>query len=87
MNNEQQQYNAKMAESLKKIANDLKPVVQEVEAQPATTKNRYDQYLYILGVLSKKYADTWPVAGPFFKDALIMAGANKQGVNDAYNLL
>jgi len=62
------------------LASDFRPVVAEIEANIATTRNHYGRYGQLLARLSK---GDKVVAGVLFL-ALEAAGANAQGLRDAY---
>jgi hypothetical protein len=65
---------------LKMIADELQPIVKELESQPKLTKNHYGQYMSILSKYEGKQRKVYAAA-------LIIAGANREGVNEALNLL
>jgi hypothetical protein len=68
--------NQKLIDSL---TPEFKEVVNEIEKSPATCRNHYDKYMSVIGGLSKGSKTTAKIIGL----ALIQAGANSQGVNDA----
>jgi len=70
---------AKADELITDLANDLRPMVEEIEASVAITENRYDKYMGILDLMGA--GD--PAAIGIISLALLEAGANKQGVEAA----
>jgi hypothetical protein len=62
------------------LAAELKPAVAAIEAQIPTTRGNYGSYLGILGNCTSKQSAQIVVL------ALIAAGANRQGVGDAFRL-
>ena len=62
------------------LADDFRPVVREIEASMATTRNHYGRYGQLLSGLSK---GDKVVANVLFL-AFEAAGANAQGLRDAY---
>lgn len=60
------------------IAEELVELVRSIESKPKTTQNHYGDYMGILGQFPDKIKLT--------SIALIVAGANKQGVIDAAGL-
>ena len=69
---------AKQKEALIQSANVLAETVQEIESRPETTQNHYGDYMALLAKLieRKKTPMFWALC-------LVVAGANKQGVQDA----
>lgn len=61
------------------IADDLRPLIEEIHAQPPTTKNYYGDYLRIL---SHK-----PSHKNIIAMGLLYVGANPEGLQAAVNLL
>ena len=74
------QLNQKQASLIADLAADFRPVVQEIEASLATTRNHYGRYGQLLSGLSK---GDKTVANVLFL-AFEAAGANAQGLRDAY---
>ena len=74
------QLNTKRASLIADLAADFRPIVQEIEASMATTKNHYGRYGQLLSSLSK---GNKVVASVLFL-AFEAAGANAQGLRDAY---
>ena len=74
------QLNQKQASLIADLAADFRPVVKEIEASMATTRNHYGRYGQLLSGLSK---GDKVVANVLFL-ALGAAGANAQGLRDAY---
>jgi hypothetical protein len=64
------------------LANDFAPIVKEIEASIATTKNHYGRYGALLSSLSKGNK----VHAKVFSLALTKAGANVEGVTNGFNL-
>lgn len=60
------------------LVSDFAPVVKEIESSMATTKNHYGRYMAILSMANgnKQHAQIFAIA-------LVRAGANGQGVQDA----
>jgi len=71
---------AKQLSLISGLASDFRPIVAEIEASLATTRNHYGRYGQLLARLSK---GDKVVAGVLFL-ALEAAGANAQGLRDAY---
>ena len=75
---------AALKKLIKELGEDLKPEVDRIEAQIATTQNRYGDYMALLSVVCNdkdiNYAKTVGLG-------LMMAGANVQGVRDAVKAL
>lgn len=69
-----------LASAVSDLANDLRPAVAQIEAEPQTTRNHYGKYLGILSMCKD------PQSRAVLLAALIEAGANLQGVRDAYKL-
>lgn len=61
---------------------DLKPLVESIESQPATTQNHYGDYMAVLSMLAKGNLQM----GRIIAAALVEAGANSVGVADAVKL-
>lgn len=61
---------------------DLLPIVERQEAKPMTTKGHYGAYMAIIGTLAKGNR----TIGLVVAMALKKAGANAQGVNDAFRI-
>lgn len=66
---------------IENIANVLRPEVAVIEARIPTTRGHYGTYMAIIG----KYADD-PQQGLVLALALKKAGANPQGVDDAFRV-
>ena len=66
----------------KELVVDLKPVVDKIEASTPTTKNHYGKYLNILMPLTGDSVKYYCVA-----KGLILAGANRQGMDAALKYL
>jgi uncharacterized pyridoxal phosphate-containing UPF0001 family protein len=64
------------------IARDLAETVQRIEAKTATTRNRYGDYMAVIGTLADNKAKA-----TFIALALVKAGANRQGVSDAMRVM
>jgi hypothetical protein len=73
---------AQLTKLVTELAADLRPSIAALEAAPAATKNHYGAYLGIIG----RIANRNPAYGKVAVLALIAAGANRQGVADAYRL-
>ena len=61
------------------VVNELRAIVREIEALPATTENHYDKYMSILSKYPMPVRRTVAML-------LIKAGANENGVTWAYKL-
>jgi hypothetical protein len=61
---------------------DLQPLVAEIEKSLPTTRNHYGRYMSLIGSLSKGSI----AMGKVISLALVKAGANAQGVQDAFKL-
>ena len=74
--------NEKLKVLISQLAEDFKPSVQKIEAKIATTRNHYGDYMALLSSVakSKQHAQ-------IFSLAMIEAGANRQGVNDALRVM
>lgn len=72
----------KLKKLVTELAGDFKPAVEKIEAKIATTRNHYGDYMALLSSLakSKQHAQ-------IFALAMIEAGANRQGVNDALQVM
>ena len=64
---------------IKELAEDFAPFVQDIESGIATTQNNYGRYGAMLSKLSKGNRKVANILGL----AMIEAGANANGVNDA----
>lgn len=60
----------------------IKTEVSFIERQPKVSQNNYTRYMGILNKIAKNKPEALVVA-----HALILAGANSQGVTSAFNLL
>ena len=76
-----EQSEAVFRETLRALADDLRPFVQDIESSPATTRGNYGTYAAVL----RKSDD--PLRMKMLALALIQAGASRQGVLDALNLI
>jgi hypothetical protein len=65
------------------MAEDMRPIVQQIEASPAITCDHYGDYLGAIGVLSE--GD--PTLAKAVALAFVRAGANKAGVAAALRIL
>ncbi len=63
------------------LAEDVKPQVEQIEKSLPTTKNHYGDYMSLLS----NFKDNKTLA--LMMLALIRAGANRQGVHDAYKII
>ena len=74
--------NEKLKVLISQLAEDFKPSVQQIEAKIATTRSHYGDYMALLSSVakSKQHAQ-------IFSLAMIEAGANRQGVNDALRVM
>lgn len=70
----------KLEKLLSDLADDIKPEVSKIESGIAATQNHYGDYMQILSMFS---GNTRILIGL----ALIRAGANKKGVQDALTVL
>ena len=66
----------------KELVVDLKPIVQSIETSIPTTKNHYGRYLSILMPLTSDSVKYYCTA-----KGLILAGANRQGMDAALRYL
>ena len=66
----------------KELVVDLQPIVNDIESSIPTTKNHYGRYLSILMPLTADSVKYYCTA-----KGLILAGANRQGMNAALNYL
>jgi Mg2+ and Co2+ transporter CorA len=64
---------------LKDVADDLRGLVSDIESGIKTTQNHYGRYLSIITHIAGDNIDVASIIAA----ALIMAGANRKGVNDA----
>ena len=64
------------------LANDLKPVVQKIEEKLPITKGHYGDYLGLFSALSRGDRRM----GKIICAALLVAGANHDGVASAYKI-
>lgn len=71
--------NDKQKQLISDLANDLRETVTKIEGKLATTRNHYGDYMSLIGGLAKGNR----TVGQVIALALIEAGANAQGVNDA----
>lgn len=69
-------------EIVQEIADGLKEAVAEIEASVATTRNHYGEYMGML----LRFTDDRGQQAVLVK-ALILAGANEQGVTDAFRAI
>jgi hypothetical protein len=67
---------------IRETANALREIVAEIELKPATTRNRYGDYMGLITKLNERRH-----APLFWSACLIKAGANAQGVRDALQVL
>ena len=65
------------------LANEFRAVVSAIEASALTTRNHYGRYMQALLTLG----DGTPEREKELAGVLVAAGANKQGVADALNLV
>jgi len=73
---------------LTKYAGILKPMVEAIETKPETTRNHYGDYMALIGRCTKEAPiEQKAKRTQFTALALILAGANTQGVQDATQLL
>jgi RNA binding exosome subunit len=73
---------SKRDEAINKLADQLREVVVEIEAGVLTTRGHYGTYM---GIISKFTDDKGQAH--ILGEALIKAGANKQGVTDALKVM
>ena len=73
---------AKRAELIDGLAEDLKEMIQKIEARPMTTQNHYGDYGSLISGLSKGNKVVAQIIG----EACIKAGANATGVANAIKL-
>lgn len=78
-----QEQKQKVAELINGLAEDFKPLVQEIEGGLATTQHNYGRYGAVISQFSQGKAGTAKIIAA----ALIKAGANATGVNNGLNLL
>jgi hypothetical protein len=64
------------------LASDMKDAVTQIESGFKTTQNNYGRYMQLLSTLAKNKAE-----GQVFALALIKAGANRQGVSSALQVM
>jgi len=64
------------------LANDLRPIVKSIENCPMTTRGHYGRYMGIIGNVAKGNRQV----GALVAQALIDAGANVQGIKDAFRM-
>jgi hypothetical protein len=74
--------NEKIKKLVSELAGDFKPSVLKIEARIATTRNHYGDYMALLSSIAKTENHA-----RLFALAMIEAGANRQGVNDAMRVL
>lgn len=60
------------------MAEEIRPIVQEIEQSIATSQNHYGEYMSVLSQLGDKPGYKRVIAA-----ALVEAGANRKGVRDA----
>lgn len=65
-------------EIAQEIANSMKAIVADIEANVATTRNHYGAYMSLLIMFTDDASQRAMIA-----KALVLAGANEQGVTDA----
>lgn len=70
-----------LAQFTDEMADDIRSSVAEIEARPQATRNHYGLYMTMLG----RYPD--PVKRGLLALSLVKAGANRQGVADALELI
>ena len=75
--------NDKLQTLINGLAQDVQPEVKRIEAKPATTQNHYGDYMALINVGSDRNSKV----GKLIALALIQAGANKNGVNSALQVL
>ena len=73
---------AKLDAFIESLANDLRPAVKAIEASPKTTKDHYGRYLALFSTMS----DGDRRKGKLICAALLVAGANHNGVAAAYKI-
>ena len=71
-----------LKETIKDIANDLRPQIEAIEAGLPTTLNNYDKYMGIITLLARKR----PEHATIVALALLRAGAHPHGVINALKL-
>lgn len=72
----------KIAELITSLAADFKDDVAKIEGGIKTTQNHYGRYMALLSTMNQNKTTTHILAL-----ALIEAGANRQGVLDAYKIM
>lgn len=65
--------------NMQEVADSLKDLVEKIEGSVATTQNHYGDYMSLIHVVAKGDFTTASIIA----QALILAGANEKGVNDA----
>ncbi len=74
--------NEKLKKLISELAVDFKPAVEKIEASIATTKNHYGRYMALISSLAKTEQHA-----QIFAMAMIEAGANRQGVASALQVM
>ncbi len=69
-------------EAITDLANDLRPIVQDIQNKPKTTQGWYGDYLSLIPALAEGRDMAIIVCY-----ALVEAGANPQGVQSAFKIL
>jgi hypothetical protein len=68
-----------LGEAIVSIANEIRPIVQEIHSFHPTTQNYYGDYLRIMSY-QEKYSNV-------IEMALLIAGADPKGVQTAHNII
>lgn len=70
---------AKVRANMQEVADSLRHMVAGIESDVPTTRGHYDRYFFLLDNVSKGNVETAKIIA----EALVMCGANEQGVADA----
>lgn len=73
----------RVEECIAGLAEDMAPLVKDIEARPNTSQNHYVDY----GAVIRQFGGDDQVKQGLVAVALVRAGANRQGITTAYNMV